>query len=100
MICLDTRDFNHRDAVKAARTVAESQLRLVTERVAGFFSDVGQLPQTVIISGAGEFLLRRVLKQVGLSAKTVSLARRLGSTISICAPAHAAAVLANESHGS
>jgi len=96
MICLDAEDFNHRDAVKAARTVAESQLRLVAERVASSFSDISELPKTVIISGAGEFLLRRVLKQIGLPAKTLSLARRLGSTISVCAPAHAAAVLANE----
>lgn len=98
MLCLEVENFNHRDAVKAARAVAESQLSMVTERIASNFSNNNHLPKTVIISGAGEFLLRRALKRIGMPDKMVSLARRLGTTISTCAPAHAVAFLANESN--
>ena len=53
-------------------------------------------PTTVVISGRGEFLARRVIEQLGLTAKVVSLSAELGPDLSRAATAHAVAVLARE----
>ncbi|MBA4186418.1 MAG: H4MPT-linked C1 transfer pathway protein [Planctomycetaceae bacterium] len=55
---------------------------------------------TVIISGAGEFLARRVIDRVFQGApieRIISLNDELGPVVSACAPAYAVAVLASES---
>jgi uncharacterized hydantoinase/oxoprolinase family protein len=78
----------------AARLIAERQqaeiaraARVVTRRLSG-------PPSTVILSGQGEFLARRVISQLRLGAEIVSLAERLGPAASTAATAHALARLA------
>ncbi|MDH3719174.1 MAG: H4MPT-linked C1 transfer pathway protein, partial [Planctomycetota bacterium] len=53
-------------------------------------------PQRIVISGQGEFLARQVAQQAFPDAAIVSLNNRLGAAVSVCAPAHAVAVLARE----
>ena len=53
-------------------------------------------PKSLVISGAGEFLARELIRRVYPDATVVSLAEKLGPTVSACAPAHALAVLAAE----
>jgi probable H4MPT-linked C1 transfer pathway protein len=55
--------------------------------------------RTVIVSGAGEFLARRVVEKAFAEApldRIISLNDTLGPTVSACAPAYAVAVLATE----
>ena len=49
-------------------------------------------PTTAVISGSGEFLARRLVCE----AKTISLAEKLGPTVSSAACAYAVAMLARE----
>jgi (4-(4-[2-(gamma-L-glutamylamino)ethyl]phenoxymethyl)furan-2-yl)methanamine synthase len=53
-------------------------------------------PDTVVISGQGEFFARRLLDRMKLAAAVVSLRDKLGAALSQAAPAHALAVLARE----
>jgi len=58
--------------------------------------------ERVILSGAGEFVARRVIEKVlpeRLRANVFSLNDELGPDVSACAPAYAVAVLATEQRG-
>jgi probable H4MPT-linked C1 transfer pathway protein len=64
----------------------------------GFSRNLYEL-RTVITSGAGEFLARRVTEELVRNApiqRIVSLNEELGPAVSACAPAYAVAVLATE----
>jgi len=96
MICADTNTFSGEDARLAAESVLstqseclESSLRRVAERLP-------TAPQSIITSGAGEFLTRRLCDHCWPAASTISLAKQIGVEASRCAPAHALAVLARE----
>jgi probable H4MPT-linked C1 transfer pathway protein len=65
------------------------------------YYDTQQAPElrTVIVSGAGEFLARRVVEKAFEGSpleRIISLNDELGPTVSACAPAYAVAVLATE----
>lgn len=95
-ICADRTMFSADDARVAAQAVAASQTNNLVNAVRQVCAAQPSLPQTVIISGAGEFLARRVASAALPNAETLSLAALLGPTVSRCAPAHAVAVLAGE----
>jgi uncharacterized hydantoinase/oxoprolinase family protein len=57
---------------------------------------LGQQPQTLILSGQGEFLLRHLAARLPWQCEVLSLTKELGADVSRCAPAHALAVLARE----
>jgi probable H4MPT-linked C1 transfer pathway protein len=98
-ICADSDEFNHRDAVAVALTVAERQAELLTTAMERVLQRVDRVPQSIVICGQGEFLARRAIEQFGLKASIVSLRQQLGPAISRCATAHALAVIAQESAG-
>lgn len=52
--------------------------------------------ETILLSGAGEWLTRAIVGQIHPTARIVSLSAELGPEISACAPAYAVAVLASE----
>ena len=98
-ICADSEQFNHRDAVAMAQSLADRQTEMLTESMERVLQRAGQTPQSIVICGLGEFLARQAIEQFGLKAIVISLREQLGKSISRCATAHALAVLAQESAG-
>ena len=95
-ICADRETFSETDARLMADSLAQAQLRKIAAIAVQLIGRLQQPPHTVVISGRGEFLARRVLDELKLKANVVSLARELGPELSRCAAAHALAVLARE----
>jgi len=95
-ICADREMFDARDAERAARAAEQAQLDRLESAARRVLEKLPQAPRTMIVSGRGEFLARRLLQRLGHSAAVVSLAEQLGPTVSRCATAHALAVLARE----
>jgi len=95
MIAADAEDFNHRDAVALATAAAAAQVSQLSAAIVQVTARAG-VPQTVILSGHGEFLARDALAAAKIDVRIISLAKELGPNISRCAPAHALAVLARE----
>ncbi len=95
-ICADREMFSETDARLMAESVAQAQLKKIASIAMQLIARLQQPPHTIVISGRGEFLARRVLDKLKLKANVVSLTRELGPELSQCAPAHALAVLARE----
>jgi probable H4MPT-linked C1 transfer pathway protein len=95
-ICADRETFTETDARLVADSLAQSQLRRIGAIAVQLIGRLQQPPHTVVISGRGEFLARRLLDELQLKAAVVSLSRELGPELSRCAPAHALAVIARE----
>ena len=94
MVCAD--DTSLAEAVVSAKAIAARHAAQIADGIRRIVASLGQPPETVIVSGEGEFLAKRALEVVQLSANVVSLKDQLGESISRCAPAHAVAVLAEE----
>lgn len=95
-ICADREVFTETDALAIAESLAQAQLRKITAIAVQLIARLQQPPHTVVISGRGEFLARRVLDELKFKGAVVSLTRELGPELSQCAAAHALAVLARE----
>jgi probable H4MPT-linked C1 transfer pathway protein len=95
-ICADRETFSETDARLVADALAQAQLRKIGAIAVQLIARLQQPPNTVVISGRGEFLARRILDELKLKAAVVSLSRELGPELSRCAPAHALAVIARE----
>jgi probable H4MPT-linked C1 transfer pathway protein len=98
VICADSSIFNHRDAVTLAHAISEQQIRQIQAHIAAVVTRLGQPPSTIICSGLGEFLAKRLVKRMESNAELISLTAKLGVAASLSAPAHAVAVLAREAH--
>jgi (4-(4-[2-(gamma-L-glutamylamino)ethyl]phenoxymethyl)furan-2-yl)methanamine synthase len=96
MICADADSFSESDAKLAAAAIRDSQLKMLETGVHQVVDQLGQTPRTVILSGHGEFLFRELLNRLRWPCEVISLSRKLGPSVSRCAPAHALAVLARE----
>jgi probable H4MPT-linked C1 transfer pathway protein len=99
MIAADSQEFNDRDAVALAQSAADAQVSRLAEAIRQVSGTLPSPPQAIILSGHGEFLAREALEFSRIAVSIVSLAKKLGSSISRCAPAHALAVLASETTG-
>ena len=95
-ICADREMFSESDALAAAEAIALSQLRKIGAIATQLMARVQEPPAAIVISGRGEFLARRLLDLIKSKAAVISLTRELGPELSMCAPAHALAVLARE----
>jgi probable H4MPT-linked C1 transfer pathway protein len=95
-ICADREMFEEHDALAAAKSVASAQLDLLKTSVAQVLHAMKGPPATVVLSGQGEFLAQRLLKEANLSARVISLTAELGPLVSQAATAHALAVLARD----
>jgi len=95
-VCADRTTFDDRDARAAAEFIRDAQLAQLTDALASVTSWAGFRPQTCVISGSGEFLARRLIEACLDACEVLSLRHELGSIVSVCAPAHAVAVLARE----
>jgi probable H4MPT-linked C1 transfer pathway protein len=95
-ICADPTTFDADDAHAAAVAIRRRQVAKIAAAVAQVLGQLEPPADTIILSGRGEFLARRVLNHIGSMSRIVSLAEELGPELSRCAPAHALAVLARE----
>jgi probable H4MPT-linked C1 transfer pathway protein len=96
LICADPTTFDAADADAAAAAIRRRQVAKIAAAVAKVLAHMQPPVDTIILSGRGEFLARRVLDHIGSTHHIVSLAAELGPELSRCAPAHALAVLARE----
>ncbi len=95
-ICADREMFDDADAQAAATAIVQAQLAALEVAAQGVLRRLPSPVETVIISGQGEFLARRLADRLKLPARVVSLNDELGPQLSRAAPAHALAVLARE----
>jgi uncharacterized hydantoinase/oxoprolinase family protein len=99
MICADATMFSMSDAMLGAAAVRDAQLQLLEEAVRRVAGPLGENPRTLVISGHGEFLLRKLVARLPWDCEVKSLSLELGAEVSRCAPAHGLAVLAGEAWG-
>ena len=85
MICADATTFDDRDGLAAAEAIREAQLAQMRRAVRQVVSFLPAPPQSLVVSGAGEFLARRLVMEVVPQARVISLASELGSEASVCA---------------
>ena len=95
-ICADRTTFDEADALAAAHEVAEAQRRSIAAAAGKVVARLPSPPRTVVVSGRGEFLARRVAEGLQPGVEIVSLSKLLGEELSRCATAHALAALARE----
>jgi probable H4MPT-linked C1 transfer pathway protein len=94
MICSDTTVFTMQDAVAAAKIVKAVQVDQIQEAAARIAANSTFDQNSVVVSGAGEFLAASVAERLWPKAEIASLTQRIGRTASQCAPAFALANLA------
>jgi len=99
MIAADEEEFNHRDAVHLAESIANAQLDRVVAAVRQVIARLPSPPVAYVFSGQGEFLAMKALEDMPPVASVVKLSEQLDPLVSRCAPAHALAVLAREAAG-
>jgi (4-(4-[2-(gamma-L-glutamylamino)ethyl]phenoxymethyl)furan-2-yl)methanamine synthase len=99
MLCADRDEIPHVEGVLLARHFAAEQQRQIVAAVRQVLDRQSLVPQTVIVSGSGEFLAERVVAAcVELStAKRVSLSRQFSPQLASTACAYAVAQLAGSS---
>jgi probable H4MPT-linked C1 transfer pathway protein len=95
-LCADATAFSLADAVAAAEIIRSHQVAKISVALTHIIGRLIHMPETMILSGSGEFLARRVLERIQLGSRLYSLSQELGPKLSRCAPAHALAVLAME----
>jgi probable H4MPT-linked C1 transfer pathway protein len=95
-ICADGSMFDAADARRAAVEIADAQTEMIAIAAGEVIGRLDSPPGTVILSGQGEFLAKRVQTRIAPGAVTVSLGEKLGATVTRAAPAHALAVLFRE----
>lgn len=96
VICADREIFTDDDARTVARAVREAQETRLKQALQHLLDRLGTLPETVVISGEGEFLARRIASAVPGSPRVVSLRDQFSQAVSQAACAFALAVLAEE----
>ncbi len=98
-ICADVAMFTWDDALRAAEAVHGAQLDLLESAARRVVGRMEVAPRTIVLSGHGEFLARRLVKRLGYLGRVLSLEEELGTEVSRCATAHALAVIARERFG-
>jgi probable H4MPT-linked C1 transfer pathway protein len=99
MICSDVAEFSLDDAMAAAAAIRDAQVELLRNALLRVASRQSGDLRTIIISGQGELVLRRLVARLPWQWSVISLSEQLGADVSRCAPAHALAVLAGEAFG-
>ena len=96
MVCADESMFDADDARQFALAVEKAQLGKLGVAAQQVLRRMPAAPRRIVISGAGEFLARKLIAKLRLDCGVVSLSEQLGEQISHAACAHAVAVLAAE----
>ncbi len=95
-VCADSSLFSSADAQHAALAIREAQLEHLQAAVETVLRTMETSPQTILLSGRGEFLLRKLVDLLDFKPNIVSLADRLGPEVSNSACAYALAQIALE----
>lgn len=96
MIAADEEEFGERDAVAMAESAVNAQVSRLAAAIGEVMGRQPSPPQTIIVSGHGEFLASEALRFFPTECPVISLGEKLGGEASRCAPAHALAVIARE----
>jgi uncharacterized hydantoinase/oxoprolinase family protein len=96
MLCADRTQFDMEAAFESARAIRDAQLIALARALDKVLARQAVAPECFIVSGAGEFLARELIYARFPTCSPISLEAHLGASVSACAPAHAAAVLAAE----
>jgi probable H4MPT-linked C1 transfer pathway protein len=97
MLCGDAESVNGADVEGLARRVMERQISVLYMAVKAVVDHMPAAPGTIILSGSGEFLARRVLEQERQPRRRiVSLGEQLGPEITQAACAYGVAILVAE----
>jgi probable H4MPT-linked C1 transfer pathway protein len=99
MVCADATMFSPTDALTAAGAIRAAQAAQLADALARVAARFSTPPESIILSGHGEFLARRLVEEFPWSGgppRVVSLNKELGPALNRCAPAYAIAVLAEE----
>jgi probable H4MPT-linked C1 transfer pathway protein len=96
MICADGTTFDDRDARYAAEAIRALQLAQLRNAVDEAVLGMPVPLECFVVSGAGEFLAVQLAVETQARGRVISLTSQLGAIASVCAPAHALAVLARE----
>jgi hypothetical protein len=94
-ICADRTTFSMDDARAASEAIRKAQLQQLRSAADQVCAGLAGSP-TIVISGRGEFLGRKLAAELAPEPPVISLSAELGETNSRCATAHALAVLARE----
>lgn len=100
MLCADRAEFHYRDAVRIAEDARAAHWKSLLRCLAQVHGGMNWKNGTLIVSGVGEFVMRRLLTRVRPPPEypAVYLSELLGARVSAAAPAYAVAVLAEEFH--
>ena len=90
---LEPASFTFADAIEAATAVADSQTRLIQNAIGQMIQNPAP-DDSIVLSGQGEVLAKRILDHMDWTPCTVSLKDELGADLSRVAPAHAVAMIA------
>ncbi len=98
LLCAESPDFHHRDAVVVAEAARAAQLNLLAAHIRRLLVECSPGDVIFVISGVGEFLTRMCLRQIfpSIDLQVQALSESVGARISMCGPAYALAVLARE----
>ncbi len=96
MLCADTEEFHHRDAVVAAQAIATAHLDLIVRGIQRVIANQPWQPTACVLSGHGMFVAKAALIRMGVTWTQQALIHEIGAAAARCAPAHALAVLARE----
>ncbi len=96
MLCANQDDIPLDTAVAWAEHIAQAQLLLVAQCLQQVRQQFESVDTSVVVSGQGDFLARRLLHHLHWTGPVVYLNQQLSGPVSRCASAHALAVLAGE----
>jgi probable H4MPT-linked C1 transfer pathway protein len=94
--CADSSELKDEHLQQIALAVRVAQLRQIEQGITNVIARMGAEPDLLLLSGAGEFLVRGAVQNRLGSCPVLTLSDKIGPVASACAPAYAVAILADE----
>lgn len=98
LVCCDRDEMSHQEISDLAEFFAHAQLSTLAQAVGAVIARQPERPETVVLSGSGEFLARDVVARHPVLAdlELISLSEMLTASVAEAACAYAVAILAGE----
>lgn len=93
-ICADASMMSLSEATQAAKLVGQTQQDQISRAIQQVVERLDKPPAEIVMSGRGEFLIKKALAALPWQARGLSLSKLLGHEVSRCATAQALAALA------